>query len=119
VMLDVVTGTAVLLNNLFYETCYILAYPWSSRKWTPMKKLNEGAPRLTTCIVEMLPSTCCGIVLLVTGVCVAPTWALYSSPILASFILGPITTYLTAKDATLRFVPGYETLRTKKSASGN
>ncbi|MBW1881363.1 MAG: hypothetical protein JRJ84_23655 [Deltaproteobacteria bacterium] len=95
---EVLITTALLLNGLFYDSVVILLSPWLDRSWRPMAKRSSRDLRFAECFAEMLPSTCFGAVLLAVGVLIAPKWALLTSPILASFLLGSVFVYTTAKD---------------------
>lgn len=94
---DILMGTVVLLNNMFYDTVAILASPWMDRSWRPMQKLNCRRLSLGQCLAAMWPSTLFGVLLVVAGWSLNPGWLLYSSPILISFVLGGFSVYWTAK----------------------
>jgi len=94
---DVAAGTMTLLNNMLYETCYLVASPWSAKVWLPMHKGRARALTFGESFMAMWPSTLCGVLLTVLGAWFAPKWAWLSSPILASFILGGLTVYWTSK----------------------
>ena len=94
---DVATGTAVLLNNLFYDSIYIMAAPWTSRHWRPMQKEPTRVLSFSRCFREMLPSTCFGLLLTWAGLVLDPRWLLYSSPILFSFVFGSAVVYWTSR----------------------
>ena len=97
VLRDVLTGTAVLLNNLFYETWYVLSNPWTPRIWLPMQKEPSRELSLRHCMCEMRPSILFGVFLVVAGACLNRKWLIYSSPILLSFVFGGLTVYWTSK----------------------
>lgn len=106
VIRDVVFGTMLLLNNLFYDSLAIAAAPWTSRKWQPMKKDPVQRRTLKECFDLMLPSTCAGMLLLCVGWAVSGRWVLYSSPILLSFLCGSVVVYWTSKPCGGRASPG-------------
>lgn len=97
ILREILTGTAVVINNILYYTWYVLASPWLPKVWRPMKKqcLDEVSFRL--CFIQMLPSTVVGLVLLSIGAFVSPMWTALASPILAGFLLGSVTVYWTSK----------------------
>lgn len=97
VLRDVATGTAVLLNNLFYDSVFIVAAPWTDREWRPMRKEAIHERTFWFCFLHMLPSTCFGLVLMWAGLTMDPRWVLYSSPILLSLVFGSLTVYWTSK----------------------
>ena len=109
VLRDVLTGTAVLLNNLFYDSLFIVAAPWTPRSWLPMPKESMHQRTFKECFGLMFPSTCFGAVLTWVGWVVDPRWMLYSSPVLFSFLFGSVMVYWTAKPgrrSESRLLPG-------------
>ena len=108
VLRDVLTGTAVLLNNLFYETWYVLSNPWTPRTWLPMQKKPSRKLSLRRCMYEMRASILFGVFLVVAGTCLNRQWLIYSSPILLSFLLGGLTVYWTSKPAGKRGIANWE-----------
>jgi membrane glycosyltransferase len=94
---DVAAGTMILMNNMLYESCYLVATLWSTKVWVPMDKGEARALTFKESFMAMWPSTLCGLLFAVLGAWLAPKWAWLSSPILASFILGSLTVYWTSK----------------------
>ena len=94
---DVIAGTVTLLNNLVYDTIYIVTAPWSAKTWAPMPKGPARQLTLRKCMGAMLPSTACGVVWVIMGFRFAPHWAWSTSPVWVSFLLGGLTVYLTSR----------------------
>ena len=99
VLRDAATGTAVLLNNLFYDSLFILLAPWTARHWRPMRKDAVPERTFSECFRAMLPSTAFGALLLGGSLALDSRWTLYSSPILFSFLFGSALVYWTSRPA--------------------
>ncbi len=94
---EVVTGTAVLLNSLFYDSLYVVASPWLSKDWQPMRKEAYNGLLFSACFLGMLPSTLFGVALAWAGIRFAPGWVLVASPIILSLLLGSVSVWWTSK----------------------
>ena len=94
---DILYSTVVFLNNIVYISIGIITTPFKGMEWTPMKKDPSATLSKKRIFITLLPSTAIGIVLMYMGLLYSPYWLLLSIPVVSSFSLGMIMTYLTAQ----------------------